>query len=41
MSADEGATVGGENVAVADKCPVHKLMTKVTTEITTALSAAP
>ncbi len=26
---------------VADKCPVHKLMTKVTTEITTTVTRAP
>lgn len=29
-----------ELLAVADKCPVHKLMTKVTTEVTTELVAA-
>lgn len=28
-----------ELLAVAEKCPVHKLMTKVTTEITTELAA--
>ena len=27
--------------AVADKCPVHKLMTKVTTEITTEMERMP
>jgi len=27
-----------ELLAIADKCPVHKLMTKVSTEITTALA---
>jgi putative redox protein len=29
-----------ELLAVAEKCPVHKLMTQVTTEITTALEPA-
>jgi putative redox protein len=29
-----------ELLAVAEKCPVHKLMTKVTTEITTELAPA-
>ena len=29
-----------ELLAVAEKCPVHKLMTKVTTEITTELAVA-
>ncbi len=29
-----------ELLAVAEKCPVHKLMTKVTTEVTTELGAA-
>ena len=28
-----------ELLAVAEKCPVHKLMTKVTTEVTTELAA--
>jgi len=30
-----------ELLAVADKCPLHKLMTTVTTEIVTTLAAAP
>ena len=30
-----------ELLAVAEKCPLHKLMTKVTTEITTTLEPAP
>ncbi|MEO7151779.1 MAG: OsmC family protein, partial [Burkholderiaceae bacterium] len=30
-----------ELLAVADKCPVHKLMTKVATEVVTELAAAP
>ena len=30
-----------ELLAVAEKCPVHKLMTQVTTEICTELKSAP
>ena len=30
----------GELLAVADKCPVHKLMTRVTTEVRTELAPA-
>lgn len=37
LSGDLSDAQREELLAVAEKCPVHKLMTKVTTEITTSL----
>ena len=39
-SGDLSDTQRAELLAVAAKCPIHKLMTAVTTEVTTTLAAA-